>query len=439
MTLWKNLVVALVAAFVLAACSSSDNDTAGTPVEMPTDGITQDQLDAEREARERAEAEAKRLREEQEKMEMEAGAASAKAVFTALAAASTELPDGYDSDQLKEAMLERERPMAGVAYGHDARSSKRKSVGQLLRTKSYDSEMPVSPAPGNAGYFRIVGTELVKTAYVPLIASDAFKRSGDTTLMIEREGQSRTFPGTFDGASGTYICTGAVGTACTARKALEDGYTFVPTGANWEFQLSSNDVKTVEPDTQYLVWGWWTMTTAAGVVTFGSFVEPQGGMTAMTSIPDTLGGKATYDGKALGQYALYDPLPGQVKESGKFTADATLEATFGATDELSGMLSGFMTGSGEEKDWTVKLRKTEINASAVVTSVLAEDTPTHGTVWEIGDEAAEASSQWNAWFYDDTLDDVPGATPSDVAGTFSAMYERTGRMAGAFAAEHDTK
>ncbi|MCY3795525.1 MAG: hypothetical protein OXG51_14290, partial [Gammaproteobacteria bacterium] len=36
MTLWKNLVVALVAAFMLAACSSSDNDTATTPDPEPT-------------------------------------------------------------------------------------------------------------------------------------------------------------------------------------------------------------------------------------------------------------------------------------------------------------------------------------------------------------------------------------------------------------------
>ena len=448
MTFWKNLVVALVAAFALAACSSSNDNGGSTSDETPptATGPTQAELDAEKKRADDAEAEAKRLREEQEKAAMEDSAKSADAVFTALnddpnfthtATNGVSTFPTYDSDKLKMAMLEVETPVANVDYDYDAMSSQRDSVGSLLRTKDYDistpnqRDTPVTPAPGNAGYFRITQTALSDDAYKLFIASDSFKNSGQTRFMIEREGQAQTIPGTFDGASGTYICTGTAGTACIAEKREADGYTL--SGGTWEFRLSSNDVKTVEPDTKYLVWGWWTRTMASGEVDFGSFVHREDGLPLATTMPQ--GGKATYNGTALGQYALYDPLPGQVKESGKFTANAKLEATFGATDELSGMLSGFMTASGE-KDWTVKLRKAGITGGAVSSPVSGA---TQGTVWEIGDEAAVAGGRWYAQFYSDSLGKVPDGTPSDVAGTFSAAYLGTGRMAGAFAAQHDTK
>ncbi len=461
MTLWKNLVVALVAAFALAACSSSNDNGGSTSDGTPpaATGPTQAELDAERERRERAEAEAKRLQEEKEKAAMEAGAKVSKAVFDALSL-STDFTSTatsgvssfptvrYDSDKLEEGILETVPGVPAGDYASYVMSSQRGSVGSLLRTKDYaadvvDLQTPVSAAPGNAGYFRIEDDYLdvdgannpdsTDIDYNTYIDSDSFKDSGQTRFMIEREGQAQTIPGTFDGASGTYICTGTAGTTCIAEKREEKGYTL--SGGTWEFRLSSNDVKTVEPDTRYLVWGWWTRTMTNGDVEFGSFALPQGGLEPEPDMP--LGGKATYIGKALGQYALYDPLPGQVKESGMFTANAELQATFGTMDELSGMLSGFMTASGE-KDWTVELRKAGIT-QGVVGSARSESATTLGTVWEIGDEAAEAAGRWDARFYDDTLGGVPGTTPSDVAGTFSATYERTGRMAGAFAAEHDTK
>ena len=108
-------------------------------------------------------------------------------------------------------------------------------------------------------------------------------------------------------------------------------------------------------------------------------------------------------------------------------------------DQLSGMLSGFMTESGE-KDWTVTLRKTTVQNGAVGSRFVDTDEGRAlGTVWEINEEAADAGGRWDAQFYSDTLGDVPGTTPTDVAGTFSATYQGTGRMAGAFAAEHDTQ
>ena len=449
MTLWKNLVVALVAAFALAACSSNDNGGSTSDETPPAaTGPTQDELDAEKKARAEAEAEAKRLREEQEKAAMEDGAKAAEAVFNELSrgpandfvtsptqGVSSFSDDDYDSDKLKMAMLEVKDPSPTVVYDYDAMNSKRDSVGRLLRTKGYGdaATRPVTPAPGNAGYFQILQAALNNDIFKPFIASDSFKDSGQTPFVIERTGQALMIPGTFDGASGTYICTGPANTTCIAQKRQADGYTL--SGGTWEFRLSSNDVNTVEPDTMYLVWGWWTETSAAGSVRFGSFVHPEGSL-APVQVPNDLGGKATYNGKALGQYALYDPLPGQVKESGKFTANAKLEATFGDTeDELSGMLSGFMTASGE-KDWTVKLRKTAITAGVVNSPVSGN---TQGTVWEIDDKAANAGGRWDAQFYSDVLDDAPLSTPSDVAGTFNAVYSGTGRMAGAFAAEHDTK
>ena len=447
MTLWKNLVVALVAAFALAACSSSDNDSANMPTEPPAEGPTQDQVDAlekdKAEAEAEAEAQKKRadeLQAEKEKAAMEVGAAHAKALLNALGSGSNTFSSTtFDSDELEKGILKWTTPMPEHDYDYDSMDNKRGSVGQLLRTKVYTGadEPVVEHAPGDAGYYLISDTNLDVDTYQPFIDSDAFKNSGDTTYKIQREGQARRFPGTFDGAAGTYVCTGGVNTDCTARKLDGDGYSFV--AGEWEFQLSSNDVKTVEPDKQYLVWAWWTRTSPAGMVAFGSFVAPQGGLDPLGDIPTGLAGKATYNGMALGQYALYDPLPGQVKESGKFTANAELKATFGeTTDQLSGMLSGFMTESGE-KDWTVELRKTAITAGTVNSTFNADSASTAGTVWEIDEEAADAGGFWDAQFYDETLDDVPGTTPTDVAGTFRAMYDATGVMAGAFSAEHDTK
>ena len=449
MTFWKNLVVALVAAFVLAACSSSDNDSVGMPTEPPEEnGLTEAEAEALEKRATDAEAEVDRLREEQEKMQMQANAQSAGAVFKALNPAEDGFVSSaisvvnefdatlYDSDELEKAMLERKSPTLGYEYDGYADDNQRANLERLLRTKDYDNnasgrQSPVMSAPDDAGYYLIDGMEAdgFEGMYEALIASSSFKKSGNTPFKIMREGQAQRVPGTFDGASGTYVCTGPVGTTCTATKLAGDGYSLGGIDATWEFQLSSNDVMTVEPDTKYLVWGWWTVTDKEGGVTFGAFVHPEG-LALIPTLPTSLAGKATYNGKALGQYALYDPLPGQVKESGAFMANATLNATFGGdSPNLSGLLDGFMTPRGE-KDWTVKLRE------ASITSLASDD---NRTIWEIDGDEALAGGTWKAQFYDDNLGDVPGDTPSDVAGTFSAQYEETARMAGAFAAEHDTK
>ena len=73
-------------------------------------------------------------------------------------------------------------------------------------------------------------------------------------------------------------------------------------------------------------------------------------------------GRATYNGVASGQYAIYQPL-GEQSSHGRFNAKATLTADFDA-DTVSGAITEF----SQQPDWSLTLNSQDIGGG-VITAV----------------------------------------------------------------------
>ena len=133
----------------------------------------------------------------------------------------------------------------------------------------------------------------------------------------------------------------------------------------------------------------------------------------------SLEGSATYEGPAIGQYAIYQPL-GTQSNHGAFKATARFTANFD-TEMLSGSVSGFDVASG----WSLTLQGTS----------MAGGTVSPGDVsWTI-DGNIQDGGNWNGKFHseiDPYVDDIPDG----LTGTFDAAYGGTdspvGRLVGAF-------
>ena len=75
----------------------------------------------------------------------------------------------------------------------------------------------------------------------------------------------------------------------------------------------------------------------------------------------TLRVTATYEGGAAGHYAFYSTTGGTNKDSGRFTARATLEVNFN-TDKATGVIDQFTTGTnGQSRNWSVVLKESGIS------------------------------------------------------------------------------
>ena len=142
--------------------------------------------------------------------------------------------------------------------------------------------------------------------------------------------------GSFDGASGYYWCE-ATGTTCTID---HDGTGYALTGGTWEFRTSKTST-VLNPDTEFMSFGWWRKQSTA--FSYGMFATVHGqGRIAPAS---SLSGTVKYVGPAIGQYAISLPLGG-LSNHGKFEATAELTATFGTPDTISGKISGFDVSPG---------------------------------------------------------------------------------------------
>ncbi len=440
MTHWKHLVVALVAAFALAACSSSDNggtasteDQAPPPAEeTPAEQIAELQGEKDREQakadREAAKALYGALREPLAILTAD----PEEAVTLPAASSNRDLDDDGSNDDFPFPALG--EPENGMYSGENDDDE---SFTVLIRsTKEDPTTLPFAEAYATGSSRLGAGQNALTSAGTiqPLSTADAKAKSAnfpqESGIRTYLDG-SRSFRGTYDGAAGVYSCSG---TTCTVEFE-EDGYVFAGT---WTFNPDDNARISVE-DTQFISYGWWLKKNSDGEILDAGPVYYRTPSADLATI-DALEGTAKYEGEAVGKYAIYSGLFSERSEAGHFTADAELEVDFGdesAPGEISGDIVGFMTEAGPKDDWSVKLETVVLTSTGTFTS--DPTTTTAGTIWSIGEIDSDVKGDYSGSLHDsgkagqDTV-------PYEVGGTFSARYEEgVGAMVGAFAAKRTTE
>ena len=289
MSMYKNLMTfgcAAVLALGLAACGGNgggDDGDAGAPTTTPPTGPTQAELDAERA---RADAAEQQLAD----MEAADNLAAAKALIAALAAPAS---FADPPDAATPAVVRQVRASYGkaptVAVSNNATDSG--ATPPVDRTPPFSvTDDPADSISGWAGYnfgrtesdksgsgsmvvytdigmstskpFAEVyagdnadtdndpltrgGTDLTSAANLAKIAADGFAKQGLKTHGADE----LSFPGKFDGADGTYSCTG------TCTSARDDNGKLSALGGTWTFEANSGAMAMVA-DPDHLHFGWW--------------------------------------------------------------------------------------------------------------------------------------------------------------------------------------
>ncbi len=487
MTLWRNLVVALVAAFALAACSSSDNgtDTGMAPPTDPPPTAAEMELEELKEQiaalREQlgidegddigstvAELQAtlKELQDAAAAMVTAASVKDAMALFDGIGETDSQLtvavsavgdedggggmasvtatglnPGVGDDDVMKSA-----EPMLGKwqgtmltdAIAADAATNPGASSTVVVYT---DIEAP-KPVPfgdvhtltttGNADVLTI-DADADADAHVGLISASAFVHTGRMVHDSDEADASETIRirGTFNGAAGEYRCSegGTAGSCASIESAAG-----VRLAGTWVFDPDSGAMAMMV-DTSFAYFGWWLNKGTTEGVEAGAFhgVTDLTGADAQLAAPSdisTLGGTATYTGVAAGKYAIN---PGLSSASGgHWTADATLTADFGnetAAGTISGMIDNFMAGD-TPKDWSVALGETALADAGTFDSATGDPTTGDGVVWTIGGVDGAESGAWSGGLRAAGDNSVPTLA----TGMFSASHGApiVGHIVGAF-------
>ena len=262
-------------------------------------------------------------------------------------------------------------------------------------TKSFASEYATgNPSAGDGTYTALPGGAGRLAIAVSTVGSSSkfksqrFPTVGGRNYPSDVSGGSEvSFPGTYDGASGTYLCTTAnAGNGCAAAYGTS-GITLTGT---WSFTHGGGAMVS-RPDPNYLYFGWWLSKdeddkpTSASAF-FGEMGDVETGGTLAN--PTALAGTAIYTGHAAGKFAINNPLGGS--DAGHFTANATLTAKFGAVATptnggISGTLDTFMAND-ELVPWSVKLHRAAwdgTNAGAFESVSDTTNTIDEGTTWSI--------------------------------------------------------
>ncbi len=289
------------------------------------------------------------------------------------------------------------------------------------------------------GYIPVASGGSVTTGLdINKVMADAFTHSGIQNHAIPTTGNSLSVRGYYDDAPGEYRCV--VGCSSTndgkgAPSAL---------GGTWFFKPDAGAM-VHQPDTSYLLYGWWVNKNKDGEPMFATAFAgvapsavglPGAGAPANGGDLTTLTGSATYVGGAAGQFAMNNPLDG-TGSGGHFTANAELKATFGAgtTAGVTGTIDNFrLNGGSEDPGWSVALARGAVAAAGAITA--PTDDP---TVWSINGNKAPASGSWSGTMYDEKPGDPPNGDgsniPTTVTGTFYSEFSNIGRMVGAFGAD----
>ena len=452
------IAAVILGSFVLAGCGGGSSDTARDEADMQVadaqqeriDELEEDLADAQEQARlaqaarEREQAAKEREQAEKERLEKEAEEATARAraaeSSTALAALVAEAEAGSADPTVNPKYR---APTAisnttGVTFspGTGAAAGRWYRTTFSNRGALYEDDIVVysdagapKPVPimEQYGDFSPVedtnrlSIEINNTAHQNLISSSSFPTGGRTAeieLTVDTDDppntpdQSRQISGRFDGASGYFQCENA-NDACSVRHT---GRGYVLEGGTWKFYTSKSST-VQDPDDNFMHFGWWKRKTVAdGMFSYRTFNLVHG-VTATEGGFEQLTGSATYEGAAIGQYAIYQPL-GTQSNHGSFTAKATLTANFD-TDRLSGSVTGFDVSPG----WSVTLNETGMPNGNVATGAVS---------WTI-DGNTENGGEWDGAFQSE-ISPYAGHIPDGVTGTFDAQYNTVGRLQGAFGA-----
>ena len=465
MTLWKNLVVALVAAFALAACSSNDNG-GSTSEETPpaATGPTQAELDAAKQAQAdaEAEAEAEKKRADALQAEKDANAAAADiAKLNQLAAAigpvlSTDvapltqhftMATGHPSFGLTEGVTggKKEDPphtisgWNGASYREPVTGSKDMKVFNSYNNKGNlttvefaawlnaaageeGDAVPIAEGQANEGYYTLAGASHGKYIKIDGMPTNPNHDALPVGSVNGVRGSLNEIPGRFKASPGASVEITVVG--------AKD----VPTwdAGTLNFKPDSPTAMVMQEDQSYMTLGWWLTEKADG--TLAVEVSAYGNPYSATSAGrgNALLGKATFAGIAVGKYThkTVNSISG-----GHYNADATLMADFGDSEagNLTGTINNFrQDGMSIDKNWSVKL------------DVADEDTDNIGSDFTVtaADNSAEGSfgglttvsGTWQARFVGDERMDV---MPAGVVGEFHIGEQGDPiNMVGAFAASN---
>ena len=259
------------------------------------------------------------------------------------------------------------------------------------------------------------------------VASSSFPSTSNTRMFDLTRRTEGTAPeddpnltagisGSFDRASGTFTCTSSNADGC---KVFNSGATYTFTG-DWTFKTSSRSARVSVPDTNYMYFGWWRRTDNTGAFSYNTFsmrgTAPTGGSF------DALTGSATYEGPAIGLYAIYQPLGAQ-SGHGEFKATARFSANFTANT-----LSGSVTGFDVNPDWSLTLGSTSMSSGTASGDSVS---------WTIGDSTREGG-MWTGAFHSDADEfPSPGYHPDGLTGTFDANYDAVARIRGAYGAHRE--
>ena len=411
--------IALAAAFALAACGGGGNGVSdGTPQTDPRDERIAE-LERERDnEKERAD----NLQNEKNQEQAAADLKTAKALFTALREeraisgnpATGGATVGSRDEQVTLPSLGKPNDM-GMFSKKDGTTQ---WSAQVYSTKEGDTTKLLAEVLASDTNYD--GTRLnfaSPSSADPKIKSPSFpQESGTRTYPPD----NRQFSGTYQGASGMYSCSATTCTAkwTTAGILLSSGWVFTP----------ADGARAVIADANYQSYGWWLRKNADGTMDAGPvhFTTPTD--LAATGIA-ALEGSATYEGSAVGKYAIYSGAFSERSEAGHFTADVRLDAEFGDGTEagtISGMINGFKTEAGDKDDWSVALRtSTELSDSAASTGA---------TAWKIGTVTSGETGGYSVRLYDTGKSGQDGV-PYEAGGTFDAPFEGgVGEMVGAFGA-----
>ena len=334
--------------------------------------------------------------------------------------------------------------------------------------------------------------EIMPDTADPNIAADGFvnvhRRAHDDNADgpdADTDPDHVAFEGTYQGAEGVYRCDdddGAMTTTCTSTRDSDGD---VRLSAGWTFTPNPGAMVKVT-DGIYMYFGWWLRenlnapanTGGLSVQTFFGVKDGDGDRIESTGIAALIG-EATFEGAAVGKFAVYDPAAtgGNAIIGGHFTADAKLTADFDtalAPGTIEGMIDNFILNgdAGPGDPWSVALMSTPLSDTAILggmtaggVNILGENANLHfdstgdpfdhdgdeglvtpalvdggyGTQWSIGGRKEDRAGDWGGTFYDSTDGDAdpstPGrsdGTPGYAVGEFSAEYGTIGRMLGAF-------
>ena len=302
--------------------------------------------------------------------------------------------------------------------------------------------LTVFPSANEDGFYELefpVGIGQNET-HKDVIRSSAFPVRGGTTTPELKGVDANEMPvtenadhyvlksaitGTFAGAGGRFHCTASADDGCTVHHT-GSGYEFL--AGTWTFVTSSKTPKFDLADQSHMSFGWWRRQTTSGEPSFSYSTFSNEGFGATAAGFNRLTGTYTYEGPAIGQYAIHQPL-GTQSNLGEFKAAARFTANFGAADS-GGTISGTVSEFNVSPSWSLTLNEAEMNNGTVTPNDVSWtiDGITHDG--KADDANIQDRAMWSGSFHSEItyVDHVPDG----LTGEFRAVFRDVGRLVGAY-------